>query len=110
MQDSIVSLPVVFLTALAASLVFYWIGGRIAPHGKKTPAKLASYACGEEYPSEKLQLNVQRFFIYAVYFMIFDILAFILATSFTSPGLMPALYALITLSAVVLLLPLLKAS
>jgi len=109
-QDSITSLPVVFLTALVASLIFYWVGGRIAPRGKKTPAKLAPYACGEEYPSEKLQLNVQRFFIYAVYFMIFDILAFILATSFTNPGLMPALYALINLSAVVLLLPLLKAS
>jgi len=110
LQDLIASLPIAFLTALIVSVVFYWIGGKIAPHGKKTPGKLATYACGEEYPSEKLQLNVQRFFIYAVYFMIFDILAFILATSFASPGLMPALYAVITLSAVVLLLPLLKAS
>jgi len=108
MQDVVASLPIAFLTALVVSLVLYWIGGRIAPRGKRTPGKLATYACGEEYPPEKLQLNVQRFFIYAVYFMIFDILAFILATSFMSPGLMPALYAIITLSAVVLLLPLLK--
>jgi hypothetical protein len=35
-------------------------------------------------------------------------LAFILATSFMSPGVVPALYAVITLSAVMLLLPLLK--
>lgn len=98
----------VFLTALIVSLVFYWIGGKISPKGKKTPGKLATYACGEEYPPEKLQLNIQRFFIYAVYFMIFDILAFVLATSFVSPGIMPALYAIVTLSAVMLLLPLLK--
>jgi NADH:ubiquinone oxidoreductase subunit 3 (subunit A) len=107
-QDIIASLPIVFLTALIVSLVFYWIGGKIAPKGKKTPGKLTTYACGEEYPPEKLQLNIQKFFIYAVYFMIFDILAFMLAVSFMSPGLIPALYALITLSAVVLLLPLLK--
>lgn len=108
MQDIIASLPIVFLTALIISFVLYWVGGRIAPTGKKSPAKLATYACGEEYPAEKLQLNIQRFFIYAVYFMIFDILAFILATSFMNPGLIPILYALITLSAVMLLLPLLK--
>jgi len=107
-QDVIASLPTAFLTALIVSLIFYWIGGRIAPKGKKTAGKLATYACGEEYPAEKLQLNIQKFFIYAVYFMIFDILAFILATSFMSPGIIPAIYALITLSAVMLLLPLLK--
>ena len=108
MQDVIASLPIAFLTALVVSLIFYWIGGKIAPKGKKTADKLSTYACGEEFPAEKLQLNIQRFFIYAVYFMIFDILAFILATSFMSPGVVPALYAVITLSAVMLLLPLLK--
>lgn len=108
MQDVIASLPIVFLTALTVSFFFYWIGGKIAPKGKKTPGKLATYACGEDFPPEKLQLNVQRFFIYAVYFMIFDILSFILAISFMNPGLLPALYAIVTLSAVILLLPLLK--
>ncbi len=108
MQDIIASLPVVFLSALIVSLIFYWIGGRIAPQGKRTLAKLSTYACGEEYSPRKLQFNVQRLFIYAVYFMIFDTLAFVLATSFVTPGLIPALYALITLCAVVFLLPLFK--
>ncbi|MFH0848275.1 MAG: NADH-quinone oxidoreductase subunit A [archaeon] len=108
MQDIIASLPAVFLTALLLSCIFYWIGGRIAPQGKKTPDKLSTYACGEEYSPNRLQLNVQNLFIYAVYFLIFDIIAFVLATSFTNPGLMPALYALITMSGVVFLFPLLE--
>ena len=108
MSSIITSLPFVFLMALIISLIFYWLGGRIAPRVAKSKGKLAPYACGEDFPAEKLQLNVESFFVYAVYFMIFDILAFILATSFVNPGIVPAFYAIITLFAVVVLLPLLK--
>jgi NADH:ubiquinone oxidoreductase subunit 3 (subunit A) len=104
----ITSLPFVLFISLVIALVIYWIGGRIAPKGAKTKGKLAPYACGEDFPAEKLQLNVESFFVYAVYFMIFDILAFILATSFMNPGIIPAFYAIVTLLAVVVLLPLLK--
>lgn len=108
MASIISTLPFVLLVSLIITLIFYWVGGKIAPKGTKTPGKLAPYACGEDFPAEKLQMNVQNFFIYAVYFMIFDILAFVLAISFVNPGLMPAFFAIITLLAVILLLPLLK--
>lgn len=107
-QELFTSLPFVFLVSLATALLLYWYGGKISPRGSKNPGKLSQYACGEEVPAEKLQVNVERFFIYAVFFLVFDILAFMLATSLGSPGFMPALYAVITLLAVVLLLPMLK--
>jgi len=107
-QEIFTSLPFAFLVSLATALLLYWYGGRISPKGSKVPGKFTQYACGEEVPAEKLQVNVERFFIYAVFFLVFDILAFMLATSLSSPGFMPALYAVITLLAVVLLLPMLR--
>ena len=102
------SLPFVFLISLFVALLLYWYGGKISPKVKATANKLAPYACGEEFPPQKLQVNVERFFVYAVFFLVFDILAFMLATSLGSPGIMPALYAGITLVAVIFLLPILK--
>ena len=107
-RELFTSLPFVLIISLATSLLLYFYGGRISAKGTKTQGKLAQYACGEDLPVEKLQVNVERFFIYAVFFLVFDILAFMLATSLGSPGLMPALYATITLLAVILLLPMLK--
>ena len=47
MQDVIASLPFAFLTALVVSLIFYWIGGKIAPKGKKTADKvIRAYMAG----------------------------------------------------------------
>jgi NADH:ubiquinone oxidoreductase subunit 3 (subunit A) len=106
-QELFTSLPFVFMVSLATALLLYMCGGRISPKGSENLGKLSQYACGENLPAEKLQVNVEHFFIYAVYFLVFDILAFMLATSLGSPGLMPSLYATITLLAVVLLLPLL---
>ena len=100
------SIPFIFVLSLVIGLIFYGISNRIAPKGKKTPGKLAPYACGEDVPPIRLQVNVERFFLYAVFFMIFDILAVVMATSLARPGILPAIYALIVLSSVVLLVPL----
>ncbi|MGQ9542738.1 MAG: NADH-quinone oxidoreductase subunit A [Candidatus Bathyarchaeia archaeon] len=102
------SLPFAFIISVVIAIILYWCGGKIGVKGTKSPAKLSQYACGEYFMAEKLQVNVERFFVYAVYFLIFDILAFMLATSLLSPGLVPTLYALITLLAVILLIPLLR--
>jgi NADH:ubiquinone oxidoreductase subunit 3 (subunit A) len=102
------SLPFAFAISIIVAILIYWYGGKIGAKGSKTAIKLSQYACGEYFMAEKLQVNVERFFIYAVYFLIFDILAFMLATSLLSPGLVPAMYALITLLAIVLLMPFLR--
>lgn len=105
-QEILTSIPFGFFIAVLLAVFLYWWGGRISAKGRPSDGKLASYACGEELPAEKLQVNLQTFFVYAVYFMIFDILAFMLATSLTSPGILPAAYALVLLLAVAMLLPL----
>jgi len=105
-QEIVTSIPFALLATVTLSVFLYLLGGRISAKAEPSTGKLAQYACGEELPSQKLQVNLQTFFVYAVYFLIFDILAFMLATSLASPGLLPAIYTLVLLFAVVMLLPL----
>jgi len=104
--DSPLLLPAVFVFSLVIMFFIYWLGGKISARAKpgNVVGKTAPYACGEDLPSEELKVDLDRFFIFAVYFMIFDVFAFILATSFDSLGLIPAVYALIVLGAVLMLL------
>ncbi|KPL20092.1 MAG: hypothetical protein AMJ93_12775, partial [Anaerolineae bacterium SM23_84] len=98
--------PVVFGLCLLVALILYWIGGRIRFKGKTTPGEVATYSCGEDLPGGKLQIDEGMFFIFCAYFLIFDILAFVMVTSLGRPGFLPALYAGIALCAITLLLPL----
>jgi NADH:ubiquinone oxidoreductase subunit 3 (subunit A) len=100
------SILLVFVASLIVALIFFWVGGRISPKGLKTPGKLAPYACGEEVPVMQLQVNVERYFIYAVFFLVFDALAFLLALSFSTPGFYPILFSIVVLLAVAVLRPL----
>jgi len=100
------SILLVFIASLVVALILFWIGGRIAPKGVKTAGKLAPYACGEDVPAAKLQVNVERYFIYAVYFLVFDALAFLISLSFSTPGFYPILFSIIVLLAVAVLRPL----
>jgi NADH:ubiquinone oxidoreductase subunit 3 (subunit A) len=87
-------------------LLIYWLGGKISARARQgsTGGKTAPYACGEDLPAEELKFDMDRFFIFAVYFLIFDVFAFILATSFNSLGLIPVAYTLVVLMAVLMLL------
>lgn len=64
---------------LIAVVLLYLLGRRIAPRNP-TPAKLKSYACGEDMEGGQAQFYPNAF-IFAIYFTIFDILAFVLATA-----------------------------
>ena len=104
--DFLVSLPFIFVVSILMGLIIYFIGWKVAAKGEKTAGKVAPYACGEELPPRKFQVDVEEFFIYAVYFLIFDIFAFTLVTSLSTPGYFPTVYALIVLMAVAILAPL----
>lgn len=101
------------LIALSAVLLIYLIGGRISAKGQKTSGKLRPYASGEDFPAEKIQVNLESFFLYAIYFLVFDVLAFVLATSLGvfasgSPAsllVFPLIYAVIVLAAIELIPP-----
>ncbi|UCF58549.1 MAG: NADH-quinone oxidoreductase subunit A [Candidatus Bathyarchaeota archaeon] len=97
------SIPLIFGLSILLGVVLYLIGSIIAPKVKKTTEKLAPYACGEDLPAEKLQVNAEEFFVYATYFLIFDVVAFMLATSLGKPGFFPILFIAIILVAAVVL-------
>ena len=99
------SLLLSFSISLLFSILLYLTGLLIAPKPKATLDKLVPYACGEEYPAKKVQVNMERFFLYITFFLIFDISAFLLAVSFGNQGIYPVLFGGIMLLAVTLLLP-----
>ena len=104
--DLLISLPFIFILSIIVGLIIYLVGQIVAVKGEKTADKVAPYACCEDLPSRKFQIDVEEFLIYAVYFLIFDILAFTLATSLSTPGYFPIVYTLIVLMAVAILIPL----
>ncbi|MCW3990080.1 MAG: NADH-quinone oxidoreductase subunit A [Candidatus Bathyarchaeota archaeon] len=91
--------------SLSIALIFLAVGALIAAKGKDTPGKFAPYACGEDVPTERVMVDVEEFFIYAVYFMIFDILAFIIATTIARPTniFIPILFTSTSLLSIVVL-------
>lgn len=103
-SDLLISLPFIFFLSLVIGLILYLVGRMVAAKGEKTAGKVAPYACGEELPARKFQVDIRDFLIYAVYFLIFDIFAFTLATSLGTPGYLPVIYTLIVLIAVVTLI------
>jgi NADH:ubiquinone oxidoreductase subunit 3 (subunit A) len=97
-------LPLVFGVSLAAALIIYRVGGKISAKGTQSEGKTASYSCGEQGPSREAKMDLERFLTYAVYFLIFDILAFVTMTSFYASGFMPVAYSLVVLTAVGMLI------
>jgi NADH:ubiquinone oxidoreductase subunit 3 (subunit A) len=91
----------VFAVTTLVVLVLFWVGGKIGTKGTKTPGKLARYTGGENLPATKVQVNVERFYIYALFFMIFDAFAFLVALSFAQPGVYPVLFTIITFLAII---------
>lgn len=69
---------------LIAVLLLYLLGRRLAPRNP-TKDKLKSYACGEDMSGTQQQFYPNAF-IFAIYFTIFDILAFVLATAMVTLG------------------------
>ena len=81
--------------AFAVAIILMGIGNEVGAKSPDTLGKLAPYACGEPVPATKVRMNVENFFVYAVYFMIFDVLGFVLATTIAKPVnlLLPLYYA-----------------
>ena len=101
-------LPLAFGFCIIVMLFIYWFGGKISAKSKQanTAGKTEPYACGEDVPAQELKMNLNRFFVFAVYFLIFDVFAVILATSFNTMGMMPMVYTLVVLMAVAMFLSL----
>ncbi len=105
-ESAAVPAPLVVGLCLLVALLLYWLGGKVKYKGTTTPGELATYSCGEDLPGGKLQIDEGLFFVFCAYFLVFDILVFVIATSLSRPGWLPALYAAIALCAITLLFPL----
>lgn len=103
----LLSLPFIFLLALLVSTFLYCIGSLISQKGKGTRRsdKLEPYACGESLPAEKLQINIERFFLYVTLFMIFDVTAFLLSLSSNASFMYPIIFIAIIASSLLIIIP-----
>ena len=104
----IFSLPFVFILSLLIALFLYAAGSWISPRTKKIEqrtGKLEPYACGENMPARKFQIDIQRFFLYITIFMIFDISAFLFALSFGAGAFFPILFVVIVASSLLTIIP-----
>ncbi|MBD3205051.1 hypothetical protein GF319_01755 [Candidatus Bathyarchaeota archaeon] len=99
------SFTIIMGLAIFIGLIIVAIGNEIAPKSEYNAEKLAPYACGEPLQPRRIRVNVENFFIYAVYFMIFDILGFVLVTTLARPAnlLLPLFYAGVSLVSIVIL-------
>jgi NADH:ubiquinone oxidoreductase subunit 3 (subunit A) len=92
---------IAFAIILLIVLLIYAIGKGLAPNNP-TKQKRTTYACGESVPGVKTQFH-SHLLRYAVYFTIFDIIAFMLATSMGVIGWVVVIYILIGLFGIIIL-------
>lgn len=108
-MNSTVTVPIVsFVIALIISALVYAWGAKTAPKPKPNPEKLKPYACGEDFSAEVAPMTI-HLINFAALFLIFDVLAMIIAFAILSPS-MPIqtffvimVYVLVTLEAILLL-------
>jgi NADH:ubiquinone oxidoreductase subunit 3 (subunit A) len=97
-----------FVIALLASALTYALGSKIAPRPKPSPEKVKPYACGEDVPAEVVPLTI-HLMNFAIVFLVFDMVAMVMAFAILSPavlrtsGFLIAVYALVALEAILLL-------
>ena len=106
LQEGALSILLALVVTSVVVVLLFWIGGKIGAKGTKTPGKLAPYTGGENLLDVELQVDVERFFMYALFFLIFDAFAFLLTLSFAQPGIYPVIFIAITLLAVIIMIPL----
>lgn len=96
-------LPLIVLAAILLMVVIFAIGGIISQKCSKDPEKLALYACGEDVSFEEARINLEKFLIFALYFLIFDVITYIMAISFFERGLLPGIYSIVVLATILIL-------
>lgn len=80
MIDLLLSPPIAFIIFLVIFYIIYLLGNLMAPKLKKTPGKVASYACGEDIPGTKVQFGYRLFFYVALFFTMMHVAVLVVAT------------------------------
>ncbi|MEM0217481.1 MAG: NADH-quinone oxidoreductase subunit A [Candidatus Nezhaarchaeales archaeon] len=108
-MNSTVTIPMIsFIIALIISALTYAWGAKIAPKPKPSSDKFKPYACGEDVPAEIVPVTI-HLINFATLFLVFDMLALIIAfailspTMFTQTSFLVAIYVLVVLETILLL-------
>ncbi len=72
--------PVAFLIALSAVYLFAAFFSNWAPKPAHNPEKTKTYACGEDFPSEKVIPGYEEFYPFAIFFTVLHVAGLMLAT------------------------------
>jgi NADH:ubiquinone oxidoreductase subunit 3 (subunit A) len=82
----LISSPVaVFVMSVLVAAIIYSLGGVLAPKSSPSEDKVASYACGEKVAPGRVPVTI-HLFNYAALFIVFDVVAMILAFSLAAAG------------------------
>ena len=98
-MDILLGFGLVIIMSLLFAGLLLLLGRSVAPPARTTGVAVDAYACGEpSFLGGKVQFELQLF-NYALYFMLFDILGFLLFLSYSNPGIVVIVYLIITLIA-----------
>jgi len=92
--------PFAFIIALIVMIFFGAIIKDFEPKTRKSPDSSKTYACGEDFPSEKLNPSYEEFFPWAIFFTVLHIAALVLMTLAFTSGIsiaVPFVYIVIVL-------------
>ncbi|MBN1568968.1 MAG: hypothetical protein JXA73_14050 [Acidobacteria bacterium] len=92
----LLSPPVAFMACLLICAGIYGFGRLVEEKGKPVDGKYEPYACGENFPAEKLHYGYRKFYIAAIFFTIMHVAVLTIATV---PGGASAYRALVYLVA-----------
>ncbi len=99
--DLVIGMLLVLILSSVFAGILLLLGRSVAPKARQTGAAVESYACGEpSFLGGKVQFNLELF-NYAMYFMAFEVIGFMLFLSWANPGIMVIFYLIFTLVAAV---------
>ena len=97
--DLVIGFTLVIVLSLLFAAIILLIGRSVAPEARLFGGDVESYACGEPtFLGGKVQFNLELF-NYALFFMLFDIVGFILFLSWANPSIIVVVYLIMTLVA-----------
>lgn len=106
-MDIVLAIPLLFGVSFLVAISIFIMGSLASVRvSRKTTLGLTPYACGEAFPATKLQVNLDNFFLYLTFFLIFDVAAFLLVLSYENPGFYPILFCLVITINISTLIPL----
>lgn len=92
--------PFAFIIALISIIAFGSLIKDFEPKIKRKDDSTKTYACGEDFPAQKINPGYEQLFPWAIFFTVLHITALILMTlAFTSgiPFMVPLIYIVIIL-------------